>query len=1505
MTPPTTEQPTRAQRRAERSACPKRRKRRRRTRQCGYGLLGLAFGLMGLGLILTRTPVAKRLLLPRLRDMTSTPITADRVYVGLDGSIVMEGATFYVPGMSRPTETPGPEARFFEVDRAVVWMDWGSLLSGMPIVETIELERPRFRLSHSKDTGRLNIAGLSFLMQDAGLGDVSDDFHLPVLSAAGGVIEIGEHDDAGYTALKEIPVEGDLVPVALPGGQTFGFRLRQVPDDRGRRGIDISGRYGADGLAITLDEFVLSDWSSEVVPTKVRDLYERLALSGAIGETTLRVSPAGKPSAEMSLEGVGVTLPFDLSGALTDTTSIRMEGTTGTIEVSADGVLARLSGTLDEVAYSVELDSDGVEPTSPFRCTLVTDTRLSTDMSLLFTAPDAVLEPIGLFVDPEADVVATVRLERPSAMDGAVAPIRKTGELRFTNGTAAYKNFPYRFENLEGVARFDDTTLSIDSIEGTHPNGARLSATGRFAPLGPESEVNLDVRVTGVPIDDELRAAMSSARRKMVDALFSPDRHAALVENGLVSTPGSPGEAPVFAFGGRADVDVRIHRELGLESVWTRTIDVRVPRAGLVPDHFPLPMIAEDVSININEQRAHLSGGVYRGLTGGTARVEAHVALSDEDGNPIRDPIPSVEIHASTIPLDERLRAAIPGYASSAPGTPGTLRDMLDRLGLEGEADCEALIAARPDGSLGYEVRASVDGLTSRPVPRVGDPIGPLVLKDVGGVIEVNEHVVGLDLAGMLTFDDADAGEPAPFRLDATIGYERNRPGFAPEAPEDGPAPPGPELDVLVSAEGLDLATPLRHAVSVFSPSWGDRVAGWRRAYQPEGRMSAAARFEGHVGGELSAEIELTDVERAAWGTGAERIDIGRSLGSIVLSTGPEPWVRARGVSAPVWYGRERVGTLRANGVLPLVRAGETPVRSGAWDGAMEVAIEGARFESSFTRRVVASRMDPGTRETIESRRPTGAYDLRLRLEPEGVADASAHEPGELVLPELGLTGSLGPRSLAFDHRGQRVELGELDGWLRFERTGGIIEDVSVDAGGWRARADGRWTVTDAGGRVEAALDVGSDAGVPEGLAAVLPEVINDTIGALAFDATGPVTARDVVLELEPDGDQWAYAASGVVVFENASLDTGAKLTELTGTMRFDASRDAGAARGDYAFEVDAERGRAAGVRFTDGRAEAHAGRRVGETMLPRIEAHVHGGRLAGSARVGTGEGTATYSADFVASGVRAAPVFDDLNVSPEPDEPAALSAMADPEDIERAHDDERQAWNNTADRSRGVIDGSLSVGGVSGDAGSRTGRGSVRVQGGRVLALPGIMQLIEFSNLQAPVGESLNSAQASFYIEGPVLTFEQVSVFSKSVEIFGYGTMRLPGQDLEMQFNSRSVNPIPVVSRLLEGLRDELITTRVRGTPGEMELTTEQLPGAKRIIRSIFGEPSPEEERLREVESRARQGQQRALRTAARAADREAMPAAEGTIVRDDGPESLGDEPGVPTLVIQPTDDE
>src|SRR5262249_13599052 len=138
------------------------------------------------------------------------------------------------------------------------------------------------------------------------------------------------------------------------------------------------------------------------------------------------------------------------------------------------------------------------------------------------------------------------------------------------------------------------------------------------------------------------------------------------------------------------------------------------------------------------------------------------------------------------------------------------------------------------------------------------------------------------------------------------------------------------------------------------------------------------------------------------------------------------------------------------------------------------------------------------------------------------------------------------------------------------------------------------------------------------------------------------------------------------------------------------------------------------------------------------------------------------------------------------------------------------------SDFSRGQLDADLSVSGVVGRPETRRGRGTVYVQGGRVVDFPFITRMIEVGNPAVPGNSRLDFARCDFYLEGGLITFEDLSVFSEAVQIVGFGTMTWPGQILDLRFNSRSARPIPLLSGLVQGIRDQLVTTTVTGKLGE-----------------------------------------------------------------------------------------
>jgi hypothetical protein len=255
----------------------------------------------------------------------------------------------------------------------------------------------------------------------------------------------------------------------------------------------------------------------------------------------------------------------------------------------------------------------------------------------------------------------------------------------------------------------------------------------------------------------------------------------------------------------------------------------------------------------------------------------------------------------------------------------------------------------------------------------------------------------------------------------------------------------------------------------------------------------------------------------------------------------------------------------------------------------------------------------------------------------------------------------------------------------------------------------------------------------------------------------------------------------------------------------------------------------------------------------------MHGGRIAGSAQIRpSSDDTPHYWMEIHASGVRAAPVFDDLLLPPEglegPPRPGQVAVLS--------------AWSKAEDLSRGALLGDLTMTGPIGDPARRAGRGTVQIKGGSVLALPGLINLIEASNLSLPTGATIDLAQAEFYIDGPTLAFEQLSASSRKIEILGYGTLSWESRTVDMRFRSRAIKPIPVISQLFESLRDELITTRVTGTLGDLSYSVSQFSETRRVLNALLGNPPSEQEsRLRQVEQQVNSSRDRIRRSTSDAA--------------------------------------
>lgn len=1417
--------------RAVQKAPPRRRRRWKRW------LLLAPLLLVALTLGLLQTPAAAWLIEPILAAQTGLRVRTGSVRVTPGGTVVINDARFSAPDVA------GVPGEILAVDRVTARIDWPATLAGSPGLARVVLTGPVLRLSIDAGTGVLNAAAFKPLGGDGG-GTT------PSVEIRRGTIELGEHTADRYTSLRRWSVVGEVDPADDQGVSSFSFAA--VPAEAVAGGspsgsLGLSGTISpADGLIARTDGLRLEDWPPTIVPSRYREIYARLNLAGNLLPTRFVVDPDGRVTVRMTLDAVDLNLPFDEDYRFAGPGDmLRMRETRGVVEFDPSGVAADLNGLIDELRYDVELRYDGFAADSPFRADLATRFRMDDRFRPRRFLPEKADEKLAMFENPRGDVDATLRVARGTPG----GPIGVEGKAEITNGAASYAKFPYPFSDITATVRFSHNDLVIERVDGRGPSGAVLSGEGTFDGLDERSRVAIDLDITSVPVDRHLMQALNPGRKRLVEALFHPQRYRELLDDGLVRTPDGQGppDAPLFRFGGIADVRLELRRvpERPADDRWTRDTAVTLEHAGLVPEHFPLPIVARGVELRITDTELSLTGGRYEGLTGGSASVQA--SLDQTAARPGVDPLPVIDITARAIPIDERLLAAIPGYRDAAqPGQPVSLRSVLDGLRISGAVECYATIGPRSDGALGYDVEAWLRNATARPnaqapgVPALSpaEP-DPLVLSAMSGVVYVNERLIVVDFRGDLQ-SPARPLAPTPVTLLTQLTLPERRGGLGDVARrggllpiQQGPPVPGPTLSAEARADGLDTAMPLEHAAAVVSPELAQRLASLREQRNPDGVVALRAEVEGIVGGHTETLLRVDRVDSFAFDHDGVRHRVGQSAGWMELALGLRPEARFAGFSVPIASDAVDSGRLTLDGRVPLVRPGDARVHDRA--GRVRATLENARLESPATAQVAGAFAGRRVGEWLAQREAAGSFGLSLELTPIPDAAPVRLDEDGYALPALAARGTLTPGPFSLALPGSPIDFHTVTGRVLFDGLGGRVDQVRAQAEGLDLRVDGPWSFSPGrGAGFDLTIDAdGADYG--RSVRALLPAALRDTAERFQIAVLGPIRTEGLRLTADALGTPGSLiAVTGAAEVAGARGVVGVPITELSGRVRFEAQATPDSV--GYTVELDADRLRAGRLRVENASATVLAdASRPGAVLVPEITGRLHGGRFAGSAQAHTQDDQTRYWLDLHASDVRAAPVFDDLLLPPEG---LVGPPLPDEETV-------RSAWTVADDYTRGLLSADLSLSGVAQQPESTTGRGVVRVSGGSVIALPGLINLVEVSNLRAPVGARLDLAEAAFYVDGQTMAFERLSAGSRTIEILGHGTMDWVTQDLDLRFRSRSIRPVPLFSRLLEEVRDELITTKITGRPGDLTFSTETFGSTRRLVRALIGEPETEQERV------------------------------------------------------------
>jgi hypothetical protein len=498
-------------------------------------------GFVGL-LAVTRTPLAKVLVLPHIARAAGVEIQAGSLFVASDLDVVLTDAVIRVPAVD------GPGGELMRVDRLEATLDWYRAILGITdgLVQRVALDGPVLRLSQATDTGQLNAAAIRV----SGSGSAAPVSSLPTVAIRGGLIELGEHTSDRFSLLTQLALTGDLLPSSerAEGGHVF----RVEPQVGSGVTTELLGRIDADGLTVFVNGLVLDEWPATKVPSRVRPAFQRLDLDGRIQPLRVRVDQTGTVEVDVRMRGVALNLPFDGevasdAGQGSESAPLRMVGVTGEMTIGTSGIFADVRGRVDNLPYQVRFDVWGTGAESPFIAQLLAGPAdIRRDAKLFRFTPPVVAQKLDMFVDPQARATSTVWLRRgtpppgagpvktarqpvPAALETPNGPsdtrVLLAGELVLDGGVAAYRGFPYPFRNLTGRFLFDEETLTIDNIRGTNGAGATIAVNGWVGPLGPAAEVQIEVDVRGVPIDEELTAIMDQNRREIIESLFSREQY--------------------------------------------------------------------------------------------------------------------------------------------------------------------------------------------------------------------------------------------------------------------------------------------------------------------------------------------------------------------------------------------------------------------------------------------------------------------------------------------------------------------------------------------------------------------------------------------------------------------------------------------------------------------------------------------------------------------------------------------------------------------------------------------------------------------------------------------------------------------------------------------------------------------------------------------------------------------------------------------------------------------
>lgn len=1396
-------------------------------------IAGMVVAIAG-GLLLT--PAAGVVLRPKLAQELGVRVEGGSLKLDMGGDIIIRDVMFRTPEPTDDSDPRGQASEFLHVKQGRILLGWRGKLQGGPLVSRVEVFDADVRLTKPFDDFDLNI-----LAVDPPTGSGTGGGPLPSIIVHHASVLLGEHDAEGnITELRTLPIVASLRNSReTPGAfDVTAFEDPNLCDSA--KPLRFEGQLGPDGFSGTLGGIDMADFPPEAIPLQLREAYEELRIGGRTRGATVRYDEA-TDVLELVLDvraGSALPAPFPEDTDIDARLDLRVpvpvdeEGTLEPLIPTSGSGLVRLvqrpapdsgqvvpwrslqappepgepgvgrrtlmiEGNLSSRIEDLDVDIEvrlwlgNGEPLYEFDVATIEPYRFTADAPWL-DRPAPVLRKVSRVLDlfePMGTVSLSASVSQIADGDGVRQQVTGSGAIR--DAGMRFDYFPYPVRGVGGSIDIDDGTISLLGLRGATPGGAPVVASTIITLDEVATGVDVDVRAFGVQYDQTLRDVLDEIAPEIREIILNEEALAERYAQGLIRQPGVLGRAPAFALGGQADAHVQVKRQTGVDNSTTVHVEVRSDRFGLLPEAFPVPLVASDVLLTIDlpsEQdtilkgkprslRIAAEGARATTVAGGdaTTSVVVEVPIDDPPGVE-RSTTVDVAIEAADVPIHPGLLAAVPSGVEQTDGP----RRLLEDLGPRGEIDAQVRVTRDSAGDLDWwaEIQPHSATLTPAAIERRR----PLVVNDVGGSFRVD----GLGLRGHFTGEASLGG-----RVNANV-----RANFETDS-----------VLAVVTTDDLNLQSPVEDAVAVFAPELAEALSDARDLFDVRGFSDLATSVR-KAGEDVSAEVRISRVDglRFDWLEGRLGLDAGR--GSVVVATGNEgPMVTFDRMLGEGSFDGESIGRVRLRGEIPLDALRERGSLVSR-PTTLDIEIQGGRLESKLLRRLASNRDARGGGSFLDRWDVHGEYDAFVALQ---TAAYEGDGPGVSPLREF----ELSPYDASLVRDGERYDVPWVSGIVSGREMkpspegpggeseyNGEIDSLVLGGDDWWVALDGYWRAV-GGQRSEVDVDldgeidrsdegIGRTYGVPVPILGVLPPGVGRSLDAMDATSLGSMMIDEGRLRIVTQADRDARievdALLGVehaVVGTRAAEDEAVRPIAILRQSAIAITSDTEHPTLRAAVDLSAAEGTCWGLDMTEAQLLADV-RRDGTVRLPVIRAVAGGGRVAGRGTVTLAaiEGErARYALDLAGSGLYTERV---------------LAALQDREP--------------EAVRGAGDLDLSLGLEGQIGKRDQYRGRGSMRIRGGSPVELPlAIRAAVEAMNVKFGAN-AYDAMNGDFYVEGSTLTFTRLAVSSDSVILDGLGTVDLEGGTLDMNITTRPTSDNAFRS-FVRSLRDVIVAVDLRGT--------------------------------------------------------------------------------------------